>query len=358
MRPQPKIYPNVKPKMASTPSTNPSTNDSPSAFTIKRRQTLFNYTAAEARTYITAHRASSARKLIPDKHWDTVSGRMSDAGYDREAYEHVLLLHSKKQPAVPPRAGTENDAAPSKSSSEFYLFKLGNQPLCTASEIQTVANLPTVPKIFILAEDSEEGRYCRVDGATKAKLEDYLLSLDHPASPSLSIFDARFVRCSMAKKDLDDTSAYPTLGLDTTLPQHRPRTATQLYAPQQTDYPVYYFFYGTLTFPAKLAQVLDLDAGEVPTLHPASISGGIVKTWRRGWKRGGGAGYKALVNGSEDAVVQGYAYLVRTREMEDELRWYEGGGYEVVRCGIFLEDEGGRRVQGCTFRFVDTAALR
>ena len=50
-------------------------------------------------------------------------------------------------------------------------------------------------------------------------------------------------------------------------------------------------------------------------------------------------------------------YVVQSKEHEDELRMYEGGNYEVVRCKI--EVEGGETmVDGLTFRFCgDVGAL-
>ena len=146
--------------------------------------------------------------------------------------------------------------------------------------------------------------------------------------------------CSKARKDLCDSSVYPTLGQDnddTTLFQYHPLM------PRQEEYPVWYFFYGTLGDAEQLSWVLGLD--EVPILHLAKILGGVVK-----W-----AGlYKALVDGPETAEVEGWAYLVKTEEQEDDLRFYETANYEVVRCGIIME---GGTVDGCTFRFVDATAL-
>jgi hypothetical protein len=56
-----------------------------------------------------------------------------------------------------------------------------------------------------------------------------------------------------------------------------------------------------------------------------------------------------LVDGPQNARVDGSAYRVMTRGHENALRAYEIGNYEVVRCGIEIE---GRLVIGCTFRFV------
>lgn len=43
------------------------------------------------------------------------------------------------------------------------------------------------------------------------------------------------------------------------------------------EYPVYYFFYGTLTAPATLARILDLP--EEPLLRKAQIIGYTVAKW-------------------------------------------------------------------------------
>jgi hypothetical protein len=50
--------------------------------------------------------------------------------------------------------------------------------------------------------------------------------------------------------------------------------------------------------------------------------------------------------------VYGYGFLVQDKEAEDALRYYETGAYEVVRCEIYLETNGGvNMVKGLTFRF-------
>ena len=89
-----------------------------------------------------------------------------------------------------------------------------------------------------------------------------------------------------------------------------------------------------------------LGLAEEPGLVPASVAGGIVRTW---------AGkYKALVKGPEIARVDGWACRVETEECEDALRFYETERCEVVRCGVEM---GGEQVRGCMFRFVDDSPL-
>jgi hypothetical protein len=50
--------------------------------------------------------------------------------------------------------------------------------------------------------------------------------------------------------------------------------------------------------------------------------------------------------------VYGYGFLAQDKEAEDALRYYETGAYEVVRCEIYLETNGGvNMVKGLNFRF-------
>ncbi|KAI9735667.1 MAG: hypothetical protein M1834_001683 [Cirrosporium novae-zelandiae] len=111
--------------------------------------------------------------------------------------------------------------------------------------------------------------------------------------------------------------------------------------PAQGQYPIWYFFYGTLTSSSILSQKLSLPEDETPVLLPAFVTGGKLGTW---------AGkYKALVDAPSDACVYGSAYKVMSKEHEETLQTYETDNYEVVQCTIFIGD---KIIQGCTFRFV------
>ncbi|KAI8949820.1 hypothetical protein F4801DRAFT_551682 [Xylaria longipes] len=106
----------------------------------------------------------------------------------------------------------------------------------------------------------------------------------------------------MAAKDLSTTSAYPTLGVDATMPQCRPSLADDTSPiPTQSQYPVWYFFYGTLANPVVLGRLLGVE----PLYKDASIQGGILKMW--------GGKYKALVD-SPGGIVHGAAFLVQDQE--------------------------------------------
>lgn len=152
----------------------------------------------------------------------------------------------------------------------------------------------------------------------------------------------------MAAKQLSSVSAYPTLGIDSTLPQYRATSASS-FLPRPEQYPVWYFFYGTLAEPDRLVRLLELpDDDALPVLRPARVAGGVVKSWQ--------GKYRALVDGPMDARVRGHAFLVADREQEDRLRVYETRSYEVVRCGIKMLETAGC-VRGLTFRFRDAGIL-
>jgi hypothetical protein len=142
---------------------------------------------------------------------------------------------------------------------------------------------------------------------------------------------------SPSEKALSANTLAPTMGIDVTLPQHR---ISHIPKPAQDEYPVPYFFYGTLAHGPKLIGLLGLDLS--PVLEPAVLQRGKLKTW--------GGKYRALVDGDDKGRVEGWMYLVQNRQHEDALRDYEGDNYEVARCEIFGV-ESGKLFKGLTFRF-------
>lgn len=219
-----------------------------------------------------------------------------------------------------------------------YFMRLGG-PLSTPSQIQRIAHLPTPPvTIEGSADDDTAATFVRLPHAVVTQLSAWLAAAGIPAHQRPA-----FIRLSEAEKDLSTGSLHPTLGIDTTLPQHRPSGSTAVFHPFQDEFPVWYFFYGTLEEPERLVSLFGLE--ERPVLQRAAVHGGAVRTW--------GGKYKALVNGTEK--INGWAYEVVSREQEDALRAYETEKYEVVRCRI--EMESGDEVMGCTFRFADPFLL-
>ncbi|KAK3051655.1 hypothetical protein LTR09_007310 [Extremus antarcticus] len=150
---------------------------------------------------------------------------------------------------------------------------------------------------------------------------------------------------SRAPKDFWTRSIPLKIGMDTALPQHRLTNLTTPPRPAHDEYPVWYFFYGTLADAAILRRLFSELDDETTTyeLYPAAIRGGTLKT-------ASGGRYKALLNGADQDAVDGHAFLVRSKEHEDALCVYETRAYEVVRCDISIAGQEDM-VPGCTFRF-------
>ncbi|KAK3074839.1 hypothetical protein LTS18_014146, partial [Coniosporium uncinatum] len=122
------------------------------------------------------------------------------------------------------------------------------------------------------------------------------------------------------------------------MPQHRPTEYTPI-RPAQNEFPVWYSFYGTLTDPQKLKDLLALPSVDEPILRPAHVKHGTIKLLKQN--------YRALIDGGPGDTVSGCAYHVQTEEQEDALRTYETAMYEVVRCKIAFQDgELGEEVLG------------
>ena len=112
------------------------------------------------------------------------------------------------------------------------------------------------------------------------------------------------------------------------------------YTPPLSRYtyePALFFFYGTLTDPSQLQEVLQLP--EPPVFKAAPVSS------RKIMLRGQ---YPALVNGAPDDFVKGMAYSVETEEHEKMLEYYETDAYDVVGARILV---GGEKVPGRTFQW-------
>ncbi|KAL4804626.1 hypothetical protein BDV18DRAFT_142279 [Aspergillus unguis] len=119
-----------------------------------------------------------------------------------------------------------------------------------------------------------------------------------------------------------------------------PPILTDLFAPPTGPY----FFYGTLSDPGMLRDILDLDSK--PKLRPASIVGYECKLWGQ---------YPALVD-APYKTVHGYVYHVETQEQAQSLAEYETENYRAEPCRIMYTDvQDAPEVFGYTFKFVSNA---
>ncbi|QKX58596.1 uncharacterized protein TRUGW13939_05721 [Talaromyces rugulosus] len=102
-----------------------------------------------------------------------------------------------------------------------------------------------------------------------------------------------------------------------------------------------YFFYGTLSDPSMLRDILELQSE--PELRPASVTGYACKLWGQ---------YPALVD-AQDLTVEGAVYHVQTVDHGKRLAAYETSSYHAQPCRIRYSD-GKEPSQdfGYTFMFV------
>jgi len=292
-----------------------------------RWQMLFGFTEREAVRHIEGHRNDYARVRVSDELWAAEQTIKGAEGFDREAYEFSLVHHYQPQSQLHSDSPRPLDL---QAVSGSFILQL-EWPLDLPTKVQQVADLPEVPTPVNGVGENDESTFVEIDGRTRAKILDWI-------SQNYAGFQPTIVRLSKAKKDLCAHSNAPTLSLDSVLPQHRLNNA-ETPLPLQNQYPVWYFFYGTLQDPNILTQHLALDGH--PGLIPARVQGAQIKTW---------AGkYKALVDAPDlSTEVYGSAFLVQDREQEDALRFYETDKYVVVRCRIISEDY---ILPGLTFRF-------
>lgn len=105
-----------------------------------------------------------------------------------------------------------------------YLFKLGGnisyELLCAA------AILSTQPKVVVGEGENGVAQFCQVNAHDLCTLKEWLASR-HPH------FRPVMVPINKAYKEFSAFSAYPTLALDTTLPQHRPQSMERVFVPAQ-----------------------------------------------------------------------------------------------------------------------------
>lgn len=315
--------------MAANVSEELGADSEPNEDEVARWQTLFAYTYSEALEQIRNQRNDYSKCKVSDTLWDLVKSQMEAQGYSREAYEHRLKKDGR--PTASNHQHITTRISTSQASTTYLVLLKGI--LNTPEKVQNAAKLPEPPQTVQASSETEDSVFCRIDGNVKQAIESWL-------SQQKCTFRPTFVRLSKAKKDLAATSIHPTLGIESTLPQHRASFLQTSFFPLQEDLPVWYFFYGTLADRPFLSRLLSLPEAEHPLLVPATISSGIVKTWKDR--------YNALVDGESTDYVHGSAYEVTTKEREEALLLYETEKYEVVRCSIMMESG---TVQGLTFRF-------
>lgn len=232
-------------------------------------QQLFSYSKAESWEH-TQRQSDDWNALVPAALWDAVRDKQEPLGHDRRSYSHWLQTSSQRQEktsTISSTSQTERD----------YLFRLEG-PLSSPEQITQIAGLSRAPIIY-RGESLSQGKttqFCLIKSSTHTALQKWI-SKEAPG------FQPLFVSHSRARKELSSISIAPFLGCESMLPQYRLLLPDTTPCPQQDEYPVWYFFHGTLTETATLDRLFGHVGSIFPRLelHPAHIRGGKLETWVR-----------------------------------------------------------------------------
>ncbi|KAL7817782.1 hypothetical protein V8C26DRAFT_397912 [Trichoderma gracile] len=303
---------------------------------------LFGFsTNDEAAKAIRGWRADFARQTIPQAAWLLVKEAKVAEGFNKESYEYGLWrAQAAQQPRAPSQTSNNNRPAGDEAK---YLVKLECDSSESTGSVDLLYCLPKSPSILTGVDDNKNiTRFCLLTGSQKIEFLDAVSKAYPTYKPTL-------IRTSIAAKDLS-SSLFPTLGVDATLPQFRSSSPSEVVRPTQNEYPVWYFFYGTLADADILSRVIGRpeDKTFIETCYKrARIHRGRLSTL--------GDRYLALVDGDGDSTVDGWAYQVKDQHEEDSLRVYETGKYEVVRCMIEVLDGQRDFLKGLTFRLAKSS---
>ncbi|KFY50443.1 hypothetical protein V495_00243 [Pseudogymnoascus sp. VKM F-4514 (FW-929)] len=255
-----------------------------SQYGVKRRHILIKLeTAASSEMDIFDELENLARTAAYDEPGDGgdihyANRRIIKMWQDRfgYTYEEAVRIIRATQTATKTFTSSWKAILSPAEARALYLLKLDGL-ISTPQKVQVAANLTNIPESHLGSSDSRDSVFCKVDGRAKIFIENWLSMQKGP------VFRPLFIPVRMAYKELSSQSLYPRLGKDTTLPQFRPQDPHFLSAPPsfgrtQYEFPVWYFFYGTLASIPKLCTLLSLPDDDVPILYEASVIGGTMGT--------------------------------------------------------------------------------
>lgn len=137
--------------------------------------------------------------------------------------------------------------------------------LDTPETIKEAAKLDCEPSMLegSSVESAEEVKMCEIGVQGRRNVESWL-NQHHPT------FAPTFITINRAIKHLSPISRAPMLGVDTTLPRFRLCAGDEEPRPRQGEYPVWYFFYGTLC-------ALDIFVARLGDISPEEVKMGLQK---------------------------------------------------------------------------------
>lgn len=183
----------------------------------------------------------------------------------------------------------------SRRNAPTYLLKVEG-PLTSPQEFASAIGLTALPPVERGESEQDTAYFYRLDESNMQKLEAWLAAKFPSHRPTK-------IRLNIAYKD---DFAIPTLGMDPALLQHRPDYAQLPKTAMVQEYPVCYFFYGTLADPERLEHLFEPPSSAPwPILRKATVQDGAIRIW--------GGKYRALINQPGGNVV-GWACVVEMRE--------------------------------------------
>lgn len=217
-------------------------------------------------------------------------------------------------------------------SSKVCYFAYLHGDLTTPEHIQEIAHLSSPPELRSSKRqpwsDNEDDEYGFESGDQVSAIQPY--------EESCCVVDFNTKNALEQWAQTDPEKAVKIVGplIDTASPPPPASTARALH-----KYPVPYFFYGTLADPKFLAEKLDLE--ELPVLRRGMLERYRVKMWGK---------YRTLVEGQRRGeVLQGWVYMVKSKEELEKLAVWEGEKHEVEVSEIYVK--GGERLLGNVFVF-------
>ncbi|OSS51033.1 hypothetical protein B5807_04581 [Epicoccum nigrum] len=250
-------------------------------------------------------------------------GKLSDAAIQALADVRLAGEESSSHPGV--NTSTANRSRRRRVQTN-YLLRL-DHPFTTPRDVAHQLGLSRVPEIEVGEGEDGSTCFCHLDQSVIDAFDacSARTAKDHPGKKWTKVI------LNIAHKD----TALPHLGRDETLPQHRLCTSI----PRKAEYPVDYFFYGTLAAPDRLARLFGVEINEVTELRPAICLDDRIRIWAKK--------YRALV-GCPGGEVQGHVFRIKSVEEEKALRAYDGDSDEVVDARVVIDG----KVKGFrTFRY-------
>jgi hypothetical protein len=199
---------------------------------IQRWGKLFSYSPKKAIELIELHRHDYACIHVSDDHWEYVRETMEHRGHSKNSYEHQLMIKTSKTTKKTKASPKKSQSLSLKKSNTMYLVRL-EEPLNSVDIVKNVAKLKDPPEIMNGQGLNCDVVFCIVNCLAITAISEWLTVHAPDYVPTFVYMPSR------AEKSLSKDSHYPTLCMDSTVPQYRLNSDSQIPNPPQDQYPVW-----------------------------------------------------------------------------------------------------------------------